>query len=91
DSSSKSGKKNGDNASANKKSGGSQPVKLQGSVGIEKLTHSPEISNENFTGGVYRVEGLDKVPTSQPETPPVQKSAPAPTHAQDDITDLEIG
>ena len=89
DSSSKSGKKNGDNASANKKSGGSQPVKLQGSVGIEKLTHSPEISNENITGGVYHVKGLDKLPESRSEAPQSDKTAPSP--APSDIDDLNIG
>jgi len=98
DSSSKSGQKKGGNAPAGQKSGGSpeaklargghQPVKLQGSAGIDQLTHRQEISKgENLPGGVIHVEGLDKTPASHSETPPAPRSASAP----EDITDLDIG
>lgn len=85
---SKGGQKGGKSASAGQKSGGHEVVKLQGSAGIDQLTHPQEISkNENFTGGVYHVKGLDQPPASQPETPPASKPASAP----EDITDLDIG
>lgn len=92
DSSSKSGQKGGGSASAGQKSGSSQPVKLQGSAGIDQLTHPQEFAKgENLPGGVYHVEGLDEAPVSQPEAPPVQKSSPTPASASEDITDLDIG
>lgn len=88
----KSGQKNGKSASKEQKSGGQQAIRLQGSAGIDQLTHPQEVANsENFTGGVYHVEGLDKAPASQPEAPPVQKSSPTPASAPEDITDLDIG
>ncbi len=84
---SKSGQKNGGNTPIGKKSGGHQPVKLQGSAGIDQLTHRQEISkNENLPGGVYHVKGLDKAPVSQSEAPQEQKSTPS-----SEITDLDIG
>lgn len=88
----KSGQKSGGSASKEQKSGGQQAIRLQGSAGIDQLTHPQEVANsENFTGGVYHVEGLDKAPASQPEMPPVQKSSPVPASAPEDITDLDIG
>ena len=72
----KSGQKSGNSASTDQKSGGHQPVKLQGSAGIDQLTHRQEVAKgENLPGGVYHVDGLNnKESVSQPETPP----APAP-------------
>ena len=65
---SKSGQKGGGSVLADQKSGGHQPVKLQGSAGIDQLTHRQEITKgENLPGGVYHVEGLDKTPVSPPE------------------------
>lgn len=88
----KSGQKNGGSASKEQKSGGHQAIRLQGSAGIDQLTHPQEVAKgENFTGGVYHVDGLDKAPAIQSETPPVQKSSPAPASAPKDIDDLNIG
>src|SRR3989344_2196386 len=68
DSSNKSSQKKGSNAPAGQKSSGHQPVKLQGSAGIDQLTHRQEIAKgENLPGGVFHVEGLDKAPVSPPE------------------------
>lgn len=89
DSSSKGGQKSGGNATASQKSGGNQPPKLQGSADIDELTYPQEAAHENFTGGVYHVEGY-KAPASQPETPPVQKSDPVPTPASNDPDELNI-
>ena len=86
---SKSGQKGGGSVPAGQKSGGHQPVKLQGSAGIDQLTHRQEISkNENLPGGFYHVDGLNnKKSVSQSETPPAPRSA----SALEDITDLDIG
>ena len=86
---SKSGQKDGGSVPAGQKSVGHQPVKLQGSAGIDQLTHRQEVAKgENLPGGVYHVDGLNnKESVSQPETPPAPRSASAP----EDITDLDIG
>lgn len=97
DSSNKSGQKKGGNAPAGQKSGGPpearlakgghQPVKLQGSAGIDQLTHRQEVAKgENLPGGVYHVDGLDKAPASQPEISPAPRSA----SASEDISDMDI-
>ena len=77
---SKSGQKGGGSVPAGQKSGGHQPVKLQGSAGIDQLTHRQEVAKgENLPGGVYHVDGLNnKESVSQSETPPAPRSASAP-------------
>src|SRR3989338_11577245 len=77
---SKSGQKGGGSVPAGQKSGGHQPVKLQGSAGIDQLTHRQEVAKgENLPGGVYHVDGLDKTPVSPPEARlPLRSEASAP-------------
>lgn len=86
DSLKKSGQNKGGNAPADQKSGGHQPVKLQGSV-VDRLTRQPVARDENLPGVFSPVKGLDKAPASQPETPPAPRSATD----INDITDLDIG
>ena len=85
-STSKSEQKTGGNTPANQKSGGHQGLELKGTAGIDQLAHPQEISNKEFTGGVYHVKGLDKAPANPPEAPPVQK----PSSASEDPDEMNI-